>query len=443
MGPTARLPLSSAPPRADGYDRPRPGVLLMTSLSTLDLESTLQETGSIRVALVPVGGIDGPTFRRLAGFIHPVVSLDLGCITHGQRRGTLNLRFVEVGAGISDWDDLYPHQRVRAVVGICHCPSERNLGRSFHTFMQKGTEGFPHMSQLRCFIFEPPESGVLAQDLPPSDLSRMVLVPPASDEIMSVHIERLLEDLGSELLRDLAAEAATLPTLPTTPLDANGATDRSTVSRLLGAVSSRLTGRQQKRKADYALLYGDTAKAKAAYERAIETLSRSGADVVWHAAALEGSSAATLIHLARLIRDHGGSTAAGSHGGLAAGSGDFRGAASSSSGLAAGARLVVPAADDAEGVALADAYDEALAVARRRLEEGATLCAARGGRSIEVAVEMGFRLARLVGETAERERSKLAAQAHDHLMPTEHGELPPPPSAWRYRLIEAAGRVSH
>ena len=56
----------------------------------LELESTLQEdAASIRVALVPVGGTDGPSFRRLASLIHPHTCLDLFGITHGQRHGTL------------------------------------------------------------------------------------------------------------------------------------------------------------------------------------------------------------------------------------------------------------------------------------------------------------------------------------------------------------------
>ena len=95
----------------------------------LDLESTVHDACAIRVALVPVGGINGPTFRRFVQLIRPVVSLDLFEVTHGKRRGTLVLRFVEAGGGISDWDDLYPQRRVRASIGICHCPSEQNLGQ--------------------------------------------------------------------------------------------------------------------------------------------------------------------------------------------------------------------------------------------------------------------------------------------------------------------------
>ena len=82
---------------------------------SLDLEAPLQDGAcAIRVALVPVGGTSGREFRRLTSLVHTSTLLDLFAITHGQRRGTLRLRFIESGGGPSDWDELYTQRRVRA-----------------------------------------------------------------------------------------------------------------------------------------------------------------------------------------------------------------------------------------------------------------------------------------------------------------------------------------
>ena len=90
----------------------------MPGEEALDFEAAVQDgSQAIRIALLPVGGTDGPTFRKLASGVRPLVNLDLFAITHGQRLGTLRLRFLEVGGGPSDWDDLYTQRRVRAVVG--------------------------------------------------------------------------------------------------------------------------------------------------------------------------------------------------------------------------------------------------------------------------------------------------------------------------------------
>ena len=56
--------------------------------------------------------------------------------------------------------------------------------------------------------------------------------------------------------------------------------------------------------------------------------------------------------------------------------------------------------NDAEAIAHFEAYEEALAHARRRLEEGAAMCASRGGRALEVALEIAFRLVRLTREVS-------------------------------------------
>ena len=123
----------------------------------LDLEAALDEHAcAFRVALLPVGATDTATFRGLADRVRNFTALDLFAITHGKRRGKLRLRFVEAGGGPSDWDELYPQRRVRAVVGLCHFPCERNLSESFRSFMQR-VEDFPSTTQVRCLVFEPPE----------------------------------------------------------------------------------------------------------------------------------------------------------------------------------------------------------------------------------------------------------------------------------------------
>ena len=45
-------------------------------------------------------------------------------------------------------------------------------------------------------------------------------------------------------------------------------------------------------------------------------------------------------------------------------------------------------------------FAHVLAHARRRLEEGAAMCASRGGRALEVALEIAFRLVRLTREVS-------------------------------------------
>ena len=286
----------------------------MANLLGLDLEAPLQSGASIRVALIPVGDIDSVTFHRLAAILRPLTALDLFSITHGQSRGTLSIRFLEAGGGASDWDDLYPQRRVRAVVGLCHFPCERDLGRSFRAFMRR-VEDFPSTTQVRCLVFEPPEASAerdLLTDVLqlPSAARSLVIVPPNRPAEVRLAVERLLEDLGSELLRDLRAEAEQPPTAPSTPIDA-AASERSSISRLLMSASSRLSGRNHKRKADFRLMIGHPAEAKAGYERAIELLSRTGADAVWHAAALEGLSAATLLLVEQAAARSGGSESGG------------------------------------------------------------------------------------------------------------------------------------
>jgi hypothetical protein len=374
---------------------------------SLDIEAPLHDLCAVRIALVPVGGTDGPTFRRLSALLHPLTTLDVSLLSNGERRGAFKLHFVEAGGGISDWDELYPHRRVRAVIGLCHFPSSVELGASYGAFVQRGASLSSTALIMRCFVFESPENGVIA-DLPSADNSRLDLIAPAVAD-MRMHVKELLHELGAELLRDIRAEAETPPNLSanlTTPSDSGStaAGTTSTFARLLSSATGRVTGRHQKRKADLKLLCGSTADARIGYEKAIESISRSGADAVWHAAALEGAAAAQLAQLAQALRE------------------------SSAAGGAAGGDLA----------AYGEAYDEALGLAKKRLEEACKLCAERGGRAVEVAVEIGFRLARLIGEIAERERGRLAVT--DDIIagggPDAFGP-PPPPSPWRHRRIEA------
>ena len=335
----------------------------MAAAASLDLESSLTDGSSIRVALLPVGSTDGAHFRSLASLLHPLTSLDLFAITHGQRRGTLRLRFLEVGGGPSDWDDLHSQRRVRAVVGLCHSPSEANLSDAFRAFMGRVQE-FPSTAQVRCFVFDPPESadnlGGLDK-LPASDARRIVVVPPKGREEVGMYVERLLEDLGGELLRDLKAEGETsLTALPTTPIDSSSSLERSPMYRMLSSTAStRTSGRQQKRRADFMMLTVQYAEAKASYERAIELLSQKGADAVWHAAALEGSaSASVLLAKAALTHNSARSMATTTMGGADGG------------GVAEGGGSLLDASA---------AYDEALSSAERRLSSHLQYARQRAG----------------------------------------------------------------
>ena len=268
-------------------------------------------------------------------------------------------------------------------MGLCHCPSQTDIGSSFANFM-RNLDGFPHTTEVRCLVFAPPESGVLGHNVAPDIASRIILVPPTpSDVTLAQHIQRLIEDLGASLLRELGAELDSSLAMPTTPVDSSSSADRGPMLRMmLSSMSPRLTGRQLKRKADFQLMSGRTLEAKAGYERAIECLSRTGADVVWHAAALEGASAAQLVHLKQqLLPDAGGD--AGGH--PASSGGTSRERRPSMLGAAI-------EGNDAEAIAHFEAYEEALAHARRRLEEGAAMCASRGGRALEVALEIASRL---------------------------------------------------
>ena len=98
---------------------------------------------------------------------------------------------------------------------------------------------------------------------------------------------------GADLLSGLRVEAATPSPALSTPVDAESAPASgmqrlgAAASRALSSASGgRLGGRHQKRQADYNLLGGAPAEARAGYERALEQLARSGADAVWHAGAI-------------------------------------------------------------------------------------------------------------------------------------------------------------
>ena len=96
----------------------------------IDLTSPLEDCGSIHVALVPVGSIDASTFDRYSKLCSTHNTLDLFQITHGHSHGVLRLRFVAGPASDvvrNEWEDLHAHRRVRAIVGLCHCPCESNL----------------------------------------------------------------------------------------------------------------------------------------------------------------------------------------------------------------------------------------------------------------------------------------------------------------------------
>ena len=167
--------------------------------------ATLQLTGAIRCSLLPVGSIDAATFRRLSALFRRQSLVDLYTNTHGAARGFLRLHFVDesvTNARSVEWQSLHAHLRVRAAVGICHCPREADLRAAYREFVaRQQAEG---VTQTLVVAFEPE----LTADggLPDCD-ERMILLPPCDESTAAEHVERLVGDLASALLRGLRAEA--------------------------------------------------------------------------------------------------------------------------------------------------------------------------------------------------------------------------------------------
>ena len=138
--------------------------------------ATLQLTGAIRCSLLPVGSIDAATFRRLSALFQRQSLVDLYTNTHGAARGFLRLHFVDesvTNARSVEWQSLHAHLRVRAAVGICHCPREADLRAAYREFVaRQQAEG---VTQTLVVAFEPD----LTADggLPDCD-ERMILLPP-------------------------------------------------------------------------------------------------------------------------------------------------------------------------------------------------------------------------------------------------------------------------
>ena len=273
----------------------------------MDLTSPLEAGGAVAVALVAVGKIDAPTFQRYAQLLAEYASaLEIFQITHGEKYGVLQLRYVAgAAAKPSDWDDLHAHRRVRAVVGICHCLVESDLIAAYSDFAAQLTRfecHGPPPAQC-CFGFDPVLS--IEDELPPHD-ERMILVPPGDVGTVVSHVRVVVEaQLGSDLLHALAAEAAAPPAVLSTPADTPESA--TSVRRLSSGgygssragASGKPTVRQAKRQADLMLLRGATQEARIAYERAIELGRAAGPDKegVWLAASLEGLSTCELLLL--------------------------------------------------------------------------------------------------------------------------------------------------
>lgn len=159
--------------RADGMHMPHTHA---AGSSRLDLSTPLEECGAIAVALLPVGAIDAATFRRYARLCAAQASrLQLVEITHGQARGVLRLCFVAAAdLATSDWDALHAHRRVRAVVGLCDCRRETDLGGAYGRFeadLGRLELGAP---RCRCLAFAP-ELGTDGAPLPSDDIDGMIV----------------------------------------------------------------------------------------------------------------------------------------------------------------------------------------------------------------------------------------------------------------------------
>lgn len=161
-------------------------------MADLDLESSVKENGTIRAAVVAVGNISSTTFDQFAGLMRGFTTLDLFGLTHGKMKGCLHFRFVGEDRSLSDWDELMSHRRVRAVIGICHCPSENDLQAPYTSFIARCREKFPHSTQVRCLAFEAPETGIPEDELPDGCEQQLVVVPPkrSADDLQmcSLHL---------------------------------------------------------------------------------------------------------------------------------------------------------------------------------------------------------------------------------------------------------------
>lgn len=54
----------------------------------------------------------------------------------------------------TDWDSLFLHRRICAVIGIVHCPANPDLDKAYEQFLAV-KQRFPQAVQFRCFAFEP------------------------------------------------------------------------------------------------------------------------------------------------------------------------------------------------------------------------------------------------------------------------------------------------
>ena len=168
--------------RADGMHMPH---MHAAGSPRLDLSTPLEECGAIAVALLPVGAIDAATFRRYARLCAAQASrLQLVEITHGQARGVLRLCFVAAAdLATSDWDALHAHRRVRAVVGLCDCRRETDLGGAYGRFeadLGRLELGAP---RCRCLAFAP-ELGTDGAPLPSDDVDGMTVRPYVEDNAL-------------------------------------------------------------------------------------------------------------------------------------------------------------------------------------------------------------------------------------------------------------------
>ncbi|XXQ30729.1 Trafficking protein particle complex subunit 11 domain-containing protein [Plasmodiophora brassicae] len=195
----------------------------------------------------------------------------------------------------TDWDSLFLHRRICAVIGIVHCPANPDLDKAYEQFLAV-KQRFPQAVQFRCFAFEPLDT---QQDL--VERKDLIMFPHSDKKHLHFYMSTVVLDMTVAICQNLMEGARTVSSMqefPHTPLD------RPLIQLDAGKRKRVLPGRLAKISADHWLLAGVVTEARDLYQAAIEATKSSG-DFVWRGAALEGilacePSASYEVSVARL-----------------------------------------------------------------------------------------------------------------------------------------------
>ncbi|KAL8162002.1 hypothetical protein V2J09_013491 [Rumex salicifolius] len=269
----------------------------------MEPDVSIESMCTIRVAVLPIGGIPRPLFREYASLLSSHSKIDLSSIssfyTEHQKSpfsqqpwdsgGALRFRFIPGGSPPSPWEDFQSNRKILAVVGIFHCPTSPDL--DFVSDLFAGVcKGYSSALVLRCFGFCPGDDQLEEGNRKGGNL---VLFPPADRPTLEMHMSTMMQDIAASLLMEFekwALRAESAGTIVKTPLDSQASLSSEEVIK----AKKRRLGRAQKTIGDYCLLAGSPLDANAHYNTALE-LSRLTGDFFWYAGALEGSVCALLM----------------------------------------------------------------------------------------------------------------------------------------------------